>query len=159
MSICLLVTGSRYYPAERSAIVRRILLPYLAGITPANRHEYVLRHGDGRPNRDAVGSVTSGLDWIAADIWSKEGGVLDAMPADWGTYGDVAGPVRNKEMVRKDPKPDVCVGFPWFSEYSRSAGTKGCMYLASKAGISTWEAKVDGTLVPYSRTKNLPGLW
>lgn len=51
---------------------------------------------------------------------------------DGQNYCPAAGPIRNKKMVDMlDPATDVVLGFP----YGRSAGTRGCIKLAEKAGL------------------------
>ena len=49
--------------------------------------------------------------------------------AQWSQYGRRAGPIRNQEMV--DRNPDVCLAFP----LENSRGTADAMKRAKKAGI------------------------
>ena len=56
-------------------------------------------------------------------------------PAEWERYGPrSAGMIRNSEMVKAGA--NICVGFP----IGRSPGTRGCMDLASRAGIKVVNA-------------------
>jgi hypothetical protein len=114
----ILVTGSRHY-RDRATVIS-VLLPYANTFGNA-----WLLHGD-----------CDGLDRLAASIWNQwHPGQFEAFPADWATYGNRAGPLRNAAMVAR--KPAVCIGFP----LPDSRGTYGCMKLAREAGILTLEVK------------------
>lgn len=69
------------------------------------RSRFTLRHG-----------VAEGADWIAND-WARERGVtVERFPAQWkdpitGQYDASAGPRRNREMAKRDPKADKVVAF------------------------------------------------
>lgn len=57
---------------------------------------------------------------------------IESHPAEWGKYGDAAGPIRNAKMVSLGA--DVCLAF----QKGNSSGTAGCITLADKAGITVW---------------------
>lgn len=150
------------YPAIRAPIVRKVLGQYVKGITPETRHLYVLRHGACPPNLDdETDEIISGLDFMADAIWRRFGGVVDQMPADWRRLGRAAGPIRNRAMTLKLPRPDRALGFPWFEGGAKSTGTLGCMRLAHSANIPTFRVKVDGTEERYTGqpVADLPSLW
>ncbi len=82
------------------------------------------------------GGCTTGADamvatWLIRDHWvmSKEKILVDAHPADWTTHRKAAGPIRNQQMVNL--KPDLVVAFP-----TGGPGTRGCIAMARKAGLS-----------------------
>jgi hypothetical protein len=52
--------------------------------------------------------------------------------ADWNRYGNAAGPIRNKRML-KEGKPDLVLAF--HSDLSKSKGTKHMVEIARKAGV------------------------
>ncbi len=105
MNHIVIVTGERDWK-DRETIYRVLdqeLLMFTQGIgAPAN---FILRHG-----------VAEGADWIAND-WARERGVtVERFPAQWkdpitGAYDSSAGPRRNREMAKKDPKADKVLAF------------------------------------------------
>lgn len=112
----LLVTGSRDYSDWRK--VERVLALF-APSAP------VLVHG-GAP----------GLDTLAAAIWTRWGGDVLAVPAQWAKLGKRAGPIRNQLMVDLGGYI-ACLAFP----LADSVGTRDCMRRADKAGILVLEVK------------------
>ncbi len=52
--------------------------------------------------------------------------------ADWAVYGDAAGPIRNKRML-KEGKPDLILAF--HDNLGESKGTANLISLAKKMGI------------------------
>ncbi len=78
---------------------------------------FVLRHG-----------VAEGADWIAND-WARERGVtVERFPAQWkdpitGQYNAGAGPQRNREMAKKEPKASKVVAF-WSGKMRMKFGKK-----------------------------------
>jgi hypothetical protein len=91
------------------------------------------------------GACPTGADAIAAewaDIHRESGVVPDPHPADWGTYGPSAGPLRNAHMVSLGAT--LCLAFigPCTKPFCRreqphgSHGASGCAKLAEDAGIT-----------------------
>jgi hypothetical protein len=75
----------------------------------------------------SVGDCPTGLDAAVAE-WEAYNfppgsDVVRVFKADWGTYGDSAGPRRNREMVRTT-QPDICLAF--FTDHP-CRGTHGCV--------------------------------
>lgn len=70
-----------------------------------------------------------GADLIAADLATERGWTVEAHPADWGTHGKAAGPLRNQTMV--DLGADITLAFPEQS----SRGTWDCVKRAREARI------------------------
>jgi len=73
-----------------------------------------------------------GADTIARNCAERMGLQVLKFPADWNKYGKAAGPIRNKQMI-DEGKPDLVLAF--YSEESKSRGTKNTVTQALKAGI------------------------
>ena len=52
---------------------------------------------------------------------------VECFYADWGRYGNAAGPIRNRQML--DTKPDLVIAF------GEGKGTDGCVRMAEQRGI------------------------
>lgn len=73
-----------------------------------------------------------GADRLAL-AWAKSRGVdYDTVEADWSEYGRAAGPIRNREMLKKYQDRAFVVYFPG------GAGTKNCVKTAEKLGIPVY---------------------
>lgn len=70
---------------------------------------------------------------MMAAVARRMGWEVQAYPADWDRYGRSAGHRRNAQMVADGA--DLCLAFP----LGESRGTRGCMRLASQAGIRVLE--------------------
>lgn len=55
----------------------------------------------------------------------------EEVPADWKTYGKAAGPIRNREMLKR--KPDEVLAF--HDDFENSKGTKDMCQAAKQVGI------------------------
>lgn len=76
-----------------------------------------------------------GADTLAGKWAMSRGIISEPMPANWGELGKRAGPIRNKAMLERDPKPVAAVGFP---------GGEGTADMAEKcriAGVPLWMPK------------------
>jgi hypothetical protein len=86
----------------------------------------------GQPLVVVHGACPTGADAIA-DAWAVEhehcGITVERWPANWRTFGRAAGPARNTAMVAKGA--DLVLAFP----LGRSAGTRGCIAAARRAGL------------------------
>lgn len=91
----ILVTGSRDWGDYSSVL--EALARY------EGQPDVTVRHGD-CPGDDSADQLAD----FAADILKFE---KDPMPADWDKYGKAGGYIRNTEMVKKLPKPDICFAF------------------------------------------------
>lgn len=82
-----------------------------------------------------IHGAARGADTLA-DQWAKNRG-FDRLPfpADWDTYGDLAGPVRNTKMLN-EAKPNFCVAFPG------SRGTADMVTKCRAAGVPVYEVPV-----------------
>ena len=88
----VLVCGGRDYHDEQAV---RVVLSTMHQWRPFD----VLIHGDQR-----------GADTLARK-WAERNNVKHvAYPADWDHYGNRAGPIRNREMIKE--QPDIVVAFP-----------------------------------------------
>jgi len=81
-----------------------------------------------------------GADTLAARSADNQGVTAEAYPADWGTHGKAAGPIRNQQMI-DDAKPDVCWAFV-DKPLAESRGTADMVRRARKAGIPTYVTEV-----------------
>lgn len=110
----LLVTGSRDW--DDWGTMKQTLLDARAEL---GTDDIVLVHGDAR-----------GADSVAGWIWLDWGLPVERHPADWGTHGRMAGPIRNRKMVGLGA--DLCIAFP----IGDSRGTRGCIKEAERAEIT-----------------------
>jgi hypothetical protein len=66
--------------------------------------------------------------------WAEARGVPHTrIPAQWGEYGEYAGPLRNRRML--DLKPDMVLAF--HKDIAKSKGTKHMLTIANRAGVPT----------------------
>jgi hypothetical protein len=82
---------------------------------------------------------------MLADRAAKELGFdVDPMPADWDKYKNAAGPIRNMDMIKKNPKPNICLAFGKDCQRPNctlvpgrhiSHGTRHCALASERAGI------------------------
>lgn len=115
----VLVTGSREIP-DKSRVWReldRAFAGRFSGMHPISE-QFVVIHGA------AVGADTFAGEWARQRATGFPTVVVEeAHPANWGRYGNLAGPIRNGEMVRSGV--DLVLGFLWHR--SRNVGTRNCL--------------------------------
>lgn len=125
----LLVTGSRLW-SDKRAIAGA--LSWAVGCFPdllaPGEHGLELLRG----RVTVVHGGARGADALAGRIAAAWGMRVEVHPADWDRWGRSAGHRRNAEMVALGA--DLCLAFP----IGASRGTRGCMELARKAGIRTY---------------------
>jgi hypothetical protein len=80
-----------------------------------------------------IHGAAKGADSLANDYAEECGWDVEVYPADWGKYGNSAGPIRNQQML--DSKPDLVIAFPGRS------GTAHMVSIAKKAKIKVIEVK------------------
>lgn len=73
-----------------------------------------------------------GADSLASDYADENGFYQQQYDADWGAFGSMAGPMRNKVML-EEGRPDVVIAFPG------GAGTRNMIRQARKAGVEVVE--------------------
>ena len=74
-----------------------------------------------------IGDCRTGLDAIAKE-WAQNLGVEHKIyVAEWSKYGNIAGPIRNEEMIKAGPK--FLIAFPG------GAGTYNCISIAEHNNI------------------------
>lgn len=112
----LLVTGFRYW--KNRDVIQTAL--YHAWTDLGSRPDTVLVQGE---------CPFGGADRIAKEIWEMWGFPVESVPAEYSPTGQLLGPKRNAEMVRRGA--DLCLAFP----APESRGTQNCMRLAREAGI------------------------
>jgi hypothetical protein len=139
----ILVTGSRDWGDYASVL--EALAAY------EGQPDIVVRHG-------ACSNIVDGeelsLDMLADRAAKELGFEVDPMPADWNKYRKAAGPIRNMEMVKKTPKPNICLAFGRLCKGKNgmpcqlvqgkhvSHGTRHCATAAEKAGIEVKRFKI-----------------
>lgn len=79
-----------------------------------------------------IHGACKGADITAGRLAKEMGLKVKAFPADWSTYGNAAGPIRNRQMVA-DGNPDLVVAF--HNNLSQSKGTKDMLNVAKESGI------------------------
>lgn len=89
-------------------------------------------------NTRVISGHARGADTLGERLAGEMGWGLDVFPADWGTYGNRAGPIRNAQMLREG-KPDMVVAF----RGPNSRGTQNMINQAEKAGIETRIIDID----------------
>ena len=118
----ILMTGSRDW-TNRERIEQGLRTVAALALVPAGSTDVVLVHGADR-----------GADTLAADVASQLGWATEAHPADWDTYGESAGPRRNREMIAAGAQ--IVVGFPiGRRDEGASLGTWECLAAATTAGL------------------------
>lgn len=84
----------------------------------------------GLPN-GVISGHARGADTMG-ERWAKENNLLlSVFPADWNTYGNSAGPIRNAQMLKEKPQLVVAFLAP------NSKGTKNMIEQAAHAGTPT----------------------
>lgn len=118
----VLVTGSRSYP-EPGDVTKALF----AALVLCRKHEMTLTvvHGDYKTGADHFAS-----EWCAAHPEVIE----EKHPADWGTYGRAAGPIRNNDMVKLGA--DLVLAFPLAGDKKLSPGTWRTIEAAKRANIN-----------------------
>lgn len=76
-----------------------------------------------------------GADTVAYEIAVELKMKPEVYKAEWKKYGNAAGPIRNKRML-KEGKPDIVLAFPMKGKENR--GTNGMINLAREAGVKVW---------------------
>ena len=129
-----LVTGGRSFGCSKGndgkLIVNMSERNYIYDVLDAvcGDHPFItLRHGDCPTGADRV-----------ADAWAKRRGHdRDPHPAKWNAFGKIAGPMRNQQMIDKEPRVSLCIAFPG------GDGTADCVARAVAADIPVFEARYD----------------
>lgn len=83
------------------------------------------------PITELIHGAARGADRMAGEFAEVRGISVHSEPALWDTYGRAAGPIRNREMLKRGP--DLVVGFL----FEGSRGTKDMLDAADKAGVRT----------------------
>jgi hypothetical protein len=74
-----------------------------------------------------------GADKMCKYVAEKLGYEVLPYPAEWDTYGNAAGPIRNQQML--DENPDIGLVLAFHDDLASSKGTKDMVKRARKAGI------------------------
>lgn len=73
-----------------------------------------------------------GVDTLADKLAKQKGFKVKVMKADWGRYGDSAGPIRNSAMIQEKPDTVYCLPYPTLQ---KSIGTRDTYNKAVAAKI------------------------
>jgi YspA, cpYpsA-related SLOG family len=113
----ILIAGDRHWRCDELAkqIVNRLLARYGSDL--------VIVHGG-----------AAGVDKSFSDACENLGVVAELHLADWRGLANIAGPMRNREMVESGA--DMCIALHRTLETSR--GTKDCIRKALAAQIPVW---------------------
>lgn len=114
----ILITGSRFWTNRKSIsnALRAVINEH-----SLKREDLVIIHGKCR-----------GADMLADSIARTNGIKVVDYPANWKD-GKQAGPIRNQEMLDKNPDIDLVLAF--HDDLDQSKGTKDMIQRARKAGI------------------------
>lgn len=80
-----------------------------------------------------VEGEANGADKLSAKVGEDLGFKIKRYPANWEKYGRAAGPIRNAEMLKKNP--DIEMGIAFHDHITHSKGTIHMIKLLNKAGI------------------------
>lgn len=112
----VLICGSRWWKEALTTKEFRIET-YVKALPPGS----VIIHGD-----------APGADYVAKRMAIKYGHTEVAFHANWGKYGDAAGPIRNQQML-DEGHPDKVAAF--HKNIVHSTGTKDMIAKARKARL------------------------
>ena len=123
----------RTMPCE--AVVRKILV---TGDREWNDIPRVVEELKGyRPGTVLVHGACRGADIICAAVAEALGFEVRAYPADWTTFKKAAGPIRNRQMIKEEHKPeepiDLCLAF--HNHIQDSTGTADMLDCVVKSAI------------------------
>lgn len=102
-----------------------------------------------RDVRDGIGPFVvvegeaRGADIISRECAKELGLTFLPFPAKWTTYGNPAGPIRNRQMV-KEAHPVAVIAF--HNHIATSTGTKDMVIHAQNKGLLTW-VSADGMVL------------
>ena len=123
----VLICGSRDWKDE--AIIDTIVHGLVSDYSELDLDGLVIIHG-GAPGADSMAGTAGGM--------FREFGKrvkVDRFPADWKTFGNAAGPIRNQQML-DEGKPEMVIAFT--NDLSSSKGTKDMVRRAKQAGLPTY---------------------
>lgn len=85
---------------------------------------------------EVVNGGAKGADRMSSVVAGWYGLKVREYPADWGRYGRGAGPIRNQEMLDKEP---IGLVIAFFNEREKSRGTEDMVRRARAKGITVTE--------------------
>lgn len=136
--ILVVITGSRTWPESRSGAIEA----FMVGLVATSK----------KPVRFFVGDCPTGVDAIVLAVAEKHQFLCNIFVADWEKHGRAAGPIRNGEMISRNPHLVYA-----FRNNGLSNGTDDCIKQAAEAGIPTYivrnvnEQLLQATATPRSR--------
>lgn len=80
-----------------------------------------------------VGDCPTGADLYARQWCLGSGADYRVFHADWRTFGNGAGPMRNSAMIAATPRADLVLAF--YEPGAKNRGTRDCATKARAAGI------------------------
>lgn len=90
-----------------------------------------------RPGTILIHGACRGADIACATVAETLGFVVRGYPADWKKHGKAAGPIRNRQMVKEEHRPEepIDVVLAFHNNLENSSGTADMISVADKAGI------------------------
>lgn len=92
----------------------------------------ICRVVDERGVEVVIHGACRGADRIAGVVARRMGIAVEPYPAKWKVYGNAAGPIRNRQMLREG-KPTLVLAF--HNSIDTSTGTRDMLEIADAAGV------------------------
>lgn len=134
----LLFTASRHFTDKHYLAVMRHTMLAIETLAADRPVTIICRHGASRGGdtlfKEVINKIQKSMQARGITLH------LDPIPY-FRNMGLAGGPERNKAMVYKDPRPDLCLSMPL--KGSDNKGTLGCTRIAREAGIEILSKPLD----------------
>ena len=132
----ILVSGSREY--QHFDVIEEAL-----DSAAQDERDVVVVHGDAR-----------GADRLGKEAALMLGFSEESHPADWNSYGNAAGPIRNTEML----SGGIDIALFFLDSKAGNVGTRHALKLAKRLGVPS-RYFVDRDEVPYELLRSRLATW
>lgn len=122
---------------SRRMTVREAIQRLELDLKTVNLAEIMIIHG-----------AAKGVDTLVANTAHELGCMVKAYPALWNVYGNGAGPIRNREMLDKNPDIELCLAFH-DDLIGKSKGTLHMCRYAKMNGVPVTVYRSDGSSYPF----------